>query len=236
MLEISTIIIIFIERVAAGFLRLVGGGWLLIPIIIYSLFVHAIIIERAINLRIKKLIPSKFVTDQIYQALRQSEPDNAIKLCDKKPGPLTNMLKEGIIHRHYDEKRLRLVVKFAIEAEKPTITKYLHMLGMLAPVAMSTGLLGTVVGMIKSFGNLYTAPTEVAIGISQALITTVAGLIVALPTYIAHDYFTNKAGAIIAVMERLSIALVRFFTTAEHKLDKILFTDIADLQKEEPSS
>lgn len=233
MLEISTLIITFTERVVTGFLRLAGGGWLLIPILIYSLFAHAIIIERAINLRAKKLIPSKFVTDQIYQALRQNEPDIAIELCNKRPGPLTNMLKEGIIHRHYDEKRLRLVVKFAIEAEKPGITRYIHTLSMLAPVSMSTGLLGTVVGMIKSFGHLYSQPTEVAIGISQALITTVAGLIVALPTYIAHDYFTNKAESIITVMERLSIALVRFFTTAEHKLDRILFTDIADLQREE---
>ncbi|HIE27792.1 TPA: MotA/TolQ/ExbB proton channel family protein [Candidatus Poribacteria bacterium] len=210
MLEIITII-------TGGFERLLGGGWLLIPLVIYSLFAHAIILNRAVALRKKKLIPTTVISE-IYRALTRGGPETAINLCNQWPGVLTNVMKAGIIHRHYDEERLKLVVKFALEDEKPNITRYLHILGMLPSVAMSTGLLGTVVGMIKSFGSLYVSPTVVAEGISEALITTVAGLTVALPTYIAHNYFSNRVSSILIEIERHSISLVRFLATGEYKL------------------
>ena len=210
MLEIITII-------KGGFERLLGGGWLLIPLAIYSLFAHAIILNRAIALRRKKLIPTAVISE-IYRALTRGGPETAINFCNQCPGALTNVMKAGIVHRHYDEERLKLVVKFALENEKPNITKYLHILEMLPSVALSTGLLGTVVGMIKSFGSLYVSPTIVAEGISEALLTTVAGLTVALPTYIAHNYFTNRVSSILIEIERHSISLVRFLATGEYKL------------------
>ena len=210
MLEIITII-------KGGFERLLGGGWLLIPLAIYSLFAHAIILNRAIALRRKKLIPTTVISE-IYQALTRGGPETAIDFCNQWPGALTNVMKTGIIHRHYDEERLKLVVKFALEDEKPDITKYLSILRMLPSVAMSTGLLGTVVGMIKSFGSLYLSPMEVADGISEALITTVAGLTVALPTYIANNYFANRVNNVLIEIERYSISLVRFLATGEYKL------------------
>lgn len=210
MLEIMTII-------KGGFERLLGGGWLLIPLAIYSLFAHAIIFNRAIAFRRKKLIPATVISE-IYRALTRGGPETAINFCNQWPGALTNVMKAGIVHRHYDEERLKLVVKFALENEKPNITKYLHILEMLPSVALSTGLLGTVVGMIKSFGSLYVSPTIVAEGISEALLTTVAGLTVALPTYIAHNYFTNRVSSILIEIERHSISLVRFLATGEYKL------------------
>jgi len=210
MLEIITI-------VKGGLERLLGGGWLLIPIFIYSLSTHAIILNRALALRRKKLVPTDVISE-VYQALTRGGPETAIDFCSRWPGPLTNVMKAGIIHRHYDEERLKLVVKFALDNEKPDIVKYLHILDIVPSVAMSTGLLGTVIGMIKSFGSLYVSPTVVAAGISEALITTVAGLTVALPTYIAHNYFSNRVSGILTEIERHSISLVRFLATGEYKL------------------
>jgi biopolymer transport protein ExbB len=188
-----------------------------------------------VALRRKKLIPTTVISE-IYRALTRGGPEIAINLCHKWPGVLTKVMKAGIIHRHYDEEHLKLVVKFALQDEKPETTKYLYILKMLPSIAMSTGLLGTVVGMIKSFGSLYVSPTIVAEGISEALITTVAGLTVALPTYIAHDYFSNRINSILTEIERHSISLVRFLTTGEYKLfqeeDTFDYSDLEAIRKE----
>ncbi len=224
-----------ITIITGGLRRLIGGGWILIPLAFYSLFAHAIIINRALALRKNKLIPSPFIAE-IYRALTRGGADIAVNLCNRKPGPLTNVMKAGITHRDYDEKRLRLVVKFALGDEKSGVERYLDMLGMLPTVAMSTGLLGTVIGMIKSFGSLYESPQGVAIGISEALITTASGLLVALPTYVAHNYFTAKTDNLLKVIERHSISLVRFLTTGEYKLfqeeETLDFQDLEAIRRE----
>ena len=228
MLEIITII-------KGGFERLLGGGWLLIPLAIYSLFAHAIILNRAIALRRKRMIPTTVISD-IYRALTRGGPETAINFCNQWPGVLTNVMKAGIIHRHYNEERLKLVVKFALEDEKPGMTKYLNILKMLPAVATSTGLLGTVLGMIKSFSSLYVSPKVVAMGISEALITTVAGLTIAIPTYIAYSYFSNRVNIILMEIERHSISLVRFLTTGEYKLfqeeETLDYSDLEAIRRE----
>ena len=212
-----------LEIIFAGFKQLAGGGWLLSPIVFYSIWAHAIILERWCHLRKEKIIPSFFITTSIYHELERGNPEDAIEMCEKKPGPLTNVLKKGITNRYYDEEGLKLTVKLAIEEERPFIEKHLSTLKMLSSVSTYTGLLGTVLGMMTSFASLYMPSekgmsSEVAGGISQALITTVAGLLVALPCYIAYNYFRNRADRVIAEMERHGISLVRFLATDEYKL------------------
>ncbi len=214
-----------VEAVRGGLHQLAGGGWLLIPLTIYSLLVHAIMIERAYNMRRSKLVPGPFITSSIYRELERGRPDIAIRMCERKPGPLTNVLREGILHRHYDRNRLELLVGFAIEAERPHLERYLWVLSLIASIAMYTGLLGTIWGMIRSFGALDQlrggdsgVATDVAAGISQSLLTTVAGLLVALPAYIAYNYFSDRAKSVLMEMERYGMSLVRFLTTSEYKL------------------
>ncbi|RKY05178.1 MotA/TolQ/ExbB proton channel family protein [Candidatus Poribacteria bacterium] len=213
----------FLEMARKGLEQALSGGWILGLIAIYSIIAHAIIIERAVNLRRSKLIPAQFIA-RIYNVLERGSPEIAIALCDKRPGPLTNIIKAGIIHRHYDEERLKKVVHFAGLREKPEIERYLKVLGVIPSVSTYTGLLGTVLGMIKSFGALgmmdimANAELSMAKGISQSLITTAAGLAVAIPALIAHQYFANKAESILREMERHSISLVKFLASAEMKL------------------
>ena len=228
-----------VDMIVSGFEQLSRGGFILIPLMFYSIWAHTIILERAYNLRRERIIPSHFVTRSIYRELVQGNPDIAIKMCEKRPGPLTNILRAGIERRDTDEETLKRVIRLAMNVERRFLMQHLGLLGMLAAVAMYTGLLGTVLGMMFSFARLYLPggqmgqSSEIADGISQALITTAAGLIVALPTYVAHHYFVSKAQRFLTELERHGMSLVRFLATEEYKLFQEEFEDIRSLTKEE---
>ena len=231
----------FVDIIISGLEQLSEGGIILIPVMFYSIWAHAIILERAYRLRRERIIPSHFVTRSIYSELVRGNPDIAIKMCEKRPGPLTNILRAGIERRDAGEETLKRIIRLGIHREEPFLMRHLAILGMLAAVAMYTGLLGTFVGMILSFGRLYTTggqmgqSREIADGISQALITTAAGLIVALPSYVAHHYFISKAQNFLTELERHGMSLVRFLVTEEYKLFQEEFGDIRSLTKEETS-
>lgn len=230
-----------VEMILSGLEQLSGGGILLIPLIGCSICAHAIIMERTYHLRRERIIPSQFVTRSIYHELVQGNPETAIQMCERRPGPLTNVLRAGIERRDADEETLKRVVRLSISGEKPKLTRYLHILGLLSAVAIYTGLLGTFLGMIISFGNLYEISgqvgqsSEIAGGISQALITTAAGLMVALPTYVAYYYFNSKAQLFLTELERHGMSLVRFLVAEEHKLFQEEFEDIRSLTQKEAS-
>ena len=228
-----------IEMIVSGLEQLSGGGILLIPLIGCSICAHAIIMERIYHLRRERVIPSQFVTRSIYHELVQGNPESAIQMCEQRPGPLTNVLRAGIERRDADEETLKRVVRLSISNEKPQLMRYLHILGLLSAVAIYTGLLGTFLGMIISFGNLYEMEgqvgqsSKIAGGISQALITTAAGLMIALPTYVAYYYFNSKAQLFLIELERHGMSLVRFLVAEEHKLFREEFQDIQSLTQKE---
>ena len=173
------------------------------------------------RLRRKQIIPSHLVTRSIYDELVQGNPDAAVSICDKRPSPLTNIFKAGIQNQGKSEEALKIVLKVAINNEKPILHRYLSTLSMLALVSMYTGLLGTIVGMTASFNALWRDDSqigklsEIANGISEALLTTAAGLIVALPTYIAYHYFTDQARVFTIELERYAMSLIRFLSAEE---------------------
>lgn len=219
--------------ILSGLERLGGGGPILIPLAIFSIASHTIILERAYHLRRERILPSHFATRSIYHELVEGNPGIAIKMCEKKPGPLTNILRAGIERRDTDEETLKRVMRIAINTEKRILTRYLSILGVVASISLYTGLLGTVTGMIHSFGALYSGQmADIAAGISQALLTTAAGLIVALPAYIAYDYFRSKSDGFLTELERHGMSLVRFLATEEYKLFQEEFEGIREWNKE----
>lgn len=210
-----------LDIIGTGFVQLSKGGVILIPLIIYSIWSHTIIFERMFRLRRNQIIPSYLITRSIYDELVQGNPEAAVSICNKRPSPLTNIFKAGIQNHDKNEEALKVVLKVAINNEKPALHRYLSTLGMLALVSMYTGLLGTVVGMTASFNALWRNDSqigklpEIANGISEALLTTAAGLIVALPTYIAYHYFTNQVRAFMIELERYAMSLIRFLSAEE---------------------
>jgi biopolymer transport protein ExbB len=210
------------DAIIDGLKQIGGGGFLLIPLLFCSLFAHAIILERFYNLRRRELIPRRFIA-RIYRVLEKGNPEMALSLCEARPGPLTRILKVGIANRHLTKKDLWIVLGATARVEELRLQKYLRTLVFLGGIAVIIGLLGTVLGMLISFSAVWrpespdTAKT-VAKGISQALLTTAAGLIVALPAMVGYAYFMTKASSMIDEMTRHSFSLVRFFTTGRSQL------------------
>ncbi len=212
--------IFHVIRVGLG--QLGGGGPLLIPLLFCSLFAHAIILERLYNLRRSKLMPRRFIA-RIYRVLEKDNPEMALSLCESRPGPLTKILRIAIINRDLSKDDLRVVLDVTARVEKLHLQKYLRVLAFLGMLAISIGLLGTVAGMFVSFGAVWRtdkpdASLIVAKGISHALLTTAAGLAVALPAMVGYAYFKAKADSMVDEMTRHSLSLLRFFTTGRSQL------------------
>jgi len=202
----------------------------MIPLLFCSLFAHAIIFERLYNLRKEKLVPSRFIS-RIYKVLEKDNPDLALSLCESRPGPLTNILKVGIINRDLGEKELEVAIELAAKPERTRLEKYLRILAFIGTIAVLIGLLGTVLGLFMSFSAVFKSGSgpettmKIANGVSVALLTTVAGLAVAIPSMIGYSYFMSKVDNILNEMARHSMSIVKFLTTGkswlvEHEAEK----------------
>lgn len=210
------------QVIEEGISQVGRGGPLLIPLLFCSLFSHAIILERLYNLRRGKLMPRRFIA-RIYRVLEKGNVDTALSLCESRPGPLTNILKVGIENRYLPKDELRVVIDATARLEKLRLQKYLRTLAFIGGVSVIIGLLGTVVGIFIAIRVAWRADRPdtgsiVAGGISLALITTAAGLVVALPAMIGYAYFMAKSESMINEMTRHSYSLVRFFTTGKSEL------------------
>ncbi len=188
-----------------------AGGWLMVPIILCSVVALAIIGERFWVLKQDKVLPTNLVA-QVWQLHKKGELDaERIKLL-RDSSPLGRILSAGLINMHHE----REVMKEAIEETGRQVVleleRFLNTLGTIASITPLLGLLGTVIGMIKVFtaitahgvGN----PTILAGGISEALITTAAGLSVAIPSLMFYRYFRGKVDALVLKMEEEALKMV----------------------------
>jgi biopolymer transport protein ExbB len=158
--------------------------------------------------------------DEIANTLRRNKIIEAIELCDKTPGPIPYILKAGIMKHD----RPRLEIKEAIEDaslyEVPRLEKNVAVLATIAHIAPLLGLLGTVTGMIRCFQTIQeksssyhpVSPGDLAGGIWEALITTVAGLTVGIPALVAYNYFVNRVNNFILDMEKSATDLVNILS------------------------
>jgi biopolymer transport protein ExbB len=144
----------------------------------------------------------------------------AIELCQKKPFYATNILKAGLSQNQKPKKAIEEAMENASLYEVPKLEKNLNFLGTIAHISPLLGLLGTVIGIISCFYTIeqvtQTAgmvnPTDLAGGIWTALITTAAGLSVAIPTYIMYNYFIHKVRLLTLVAERASTELLEILS------------------------
>lgn len=181
------------------------------PIILCSVAAAAIIGERFWSLQKKYISPSTLV-DQIQQWLQRKELDQArIKLL-AETSPLGKILAAGLINRTHEREIIREAIEDTGRHVVPELERYLTTLGTIASITPFLGLLGTVVGMIEMFSGISAHgvgdPAVVAGGIAQALITTAAGLGVAIPSVMFYRHFRGKVDELILDMEQQAIKLV----------------------------
>jgi biopolymer transport protein ExbB len=188
-----------------------AGGWLMLPILICSVLALAIVIQRFYTLRRSRVIPDgalQAVYGQYKAGNLTSEYINSLR----EKSPLEQVLAAALINRNQP----RAVMKEAIEEEGRQIVHGLeYFLGALATIAAISpllGLLGTVLGMIDVFAAIVTAgvgnPGVLAGGISKALITTAAGLSVAIPALIFHEILSSRVDQLILDMEDKAVQMV----------------------------
>ena len=188
-----------------------AGGWLMLPIVACSIVALAIVGERFISLRSERVVPTNLVADVWRMAGARQLTDEKVREI-QKASPLGRVLATGLHNRSQD----REIMKASIEEVGGHVThelgRYLNALGTIAAVTPLLGLLGTVVGMISVFTNITTVgvgnPAQLAGGISQALITTAGGLMIAIPSLMFHRYFRSKVDGLVVDMEKESLKLV----------------------------
>ena len=177
----------------------ISGGYVMFPLLICSLLSMTIIIERLISLREKRIIKQQEI-DKLNNLIENGFYDKALELCIANPNPLTNIIRVIIENKELPQESLRQIISDSAKLELPYIEKYLTALSTLASVSPLLGLLGTVTGMMKVFRVITTIglgePAALSGGIAEALITTAAGLFVAVPAVWLYNYFTTKVDRI----------------------------------------
>ena len=183
---------------------LYAGGPVMIPLVALSLVAVAIVVERLWVLRRGRFLRQE-VLNTLSSLLAQREWRDALEYCRRNPGPFTELVAALIENREAPYDELREILEDTGRHQLSGLQRGLPALATIVAGAPLLGLLGTVVGMIKVFTVVATSGTQVAeqlsAGIAQALITTAAGLIVAIPALFVHSYLEARAVGILEEIE-----------------------------------
>lgn len=190
---------------------IVAGGWLMIPIILCSIAVVGISGERLWTLSPAKIAPRHLLA-QVWGWIKNNQLDgNKIREL-KTNSALGKILAAGLSNSRSGRDIMKDSIEEAANQVIHEMERYLGALGTIAAIAPLLGLLGTVFGMIKVFTEIMLEGTGnagvLAGGISEALITTAAGLVVAIPAMIAHRFFQRRVDTLVVTMEQEAIKLV----------------------------
>lgn len=190
---------------------LLKGGWLMLPIVLCSIIATAICIERSWTLRAEKLAPSHVLGD-VWSWLKNNQLD-AERLDNlAHSSALGSIMAAGLNNAKHGREIMKESIQEVASQVVHDMERYLNTLGTIAAITPLLGLLGTVIGMIKVFNEIMQYGTGnagvLAGGISEALITTAAGLAVAIPALIAHRHFTRKVDSLVVYMEQQTVKLV----------------------------
>jgi biopolymer transport protein ExbB len=197
------------------------GGLFMWPLLFFSLLALTIIIERTIVFAKAKINVNDFLTKIRKSLLVNRNVKEAIKVCEQYRGPVASVVKAGLLRYGHDREDIEKTIENAALYELDRLEKHLGGLATTANVAPMLGFLGTVSGMIKTFGTLaeqgLTNPAAVAVGISEALITTATGLIIAIPAQLAYNWFTTKVTRFVRDIETASNMLMETFIEMDSK-------------------
>ncbi|MCW8126024.1 MotA/TolQ/ExbB proton channel family protein [Microbulbifer halophilus] len=188
-----------------------SGGWLMLPILLCSVAVIAICIERLWTLNPRRIAP-RTLLGEVWGWLKNNQVDGEKIKELRDSSHLGRIFAAGLSNSRHGRDVMKDSIEEAASQVIHELERFLGALGTIAAVAPLIGLLGTVVGMIQVFTAIMLEGTGnagvLAGGISQALITTAAGLTVAIPALLAHRYFQRRLDSIVVAMEQEAVKLV----------------------------
>ena len=196
-------------------LSLLGQGgpvmWVLLAL---SAVAAVVFVERALYLHRGQIRSTAFLTG-IKNILAKRRLIEAITVCEETPGPVAVVVKAALLHHEADESKLRLAVQEAALIELPTLERRMGALAAIAQVAPLLGLLGTVLGMLRTFheftqGGHYATPAALSGGMWEALLATAFGLAVAIPAHLAHHFLRGRVRVLTHDMEWAANEIIRF--------------------------
>lgn len=188
-----------------------AGGWLMVPILICSILAMAIIAERLWTLQRKRIAPNNLVV-QVWQWAKSGHLNDDRIRALRSGSPLGRILAAGLANRHCDRDIMKESIEDVGRHVVHNLERYLNTLGTIASITPLLGLLGTVIGMIKVFAVITTHgvgdPAVLASGISEALITTAAGISVAIPSVMFYRYLRGRVDELVITMEQEALKMV----------------------------
>jgi biopolymer transport protein ExbB len=200
-----------------------SGGWLMIPLILCSITTMGIVGERFWSLQRKKVLPPHLIP-QIWQLAQNSQLNNSTIRQLRDNSPLGAVLAAGLVNRNHGREVMKTSIEESGRQVVHELERFLNTLGTIALISPLLGLLGTVTGIIQIFSamgiNGLGNPAMLASGIGVALITTAAGLTVAIPSVFFHRYFERLVDEYVLKMEEESLKLLDIIHGSREKDDE----------------
>lgn len=202
---------------------LTKGGWLMLPIVACSIAGLAFFLERLWSLQRNKILPPRFL-EVVSRLLQEGRFERAEALCHENDSPVAIVLGAGIRYAGRDRDLIKEVMEEVGRREVFFMERFTNALGSIATIAPLLGLLGTVVGMIRMFQRVVLAADSgaamvdvglLATGIWQALMTTAAGLAVAIPTYLGYRYVLSRIDRYAVEIEDIGLKAVEMLVGDE---------------------
>lgn len=196
-----------------------AGGPLMVPILLCSILALGIILEKFYHLaRIK--INTQNLKEEVFHLVKNNKIKEAIQLCESYHSPVAKIIKGGLLKFGASRDEIKEAMEDISIFEIPKLEVRLPALATIAHVSPLLGLLGTVTGMTNSFHTIQVrastlnpiTPGDLAGGIWEALLTTVAGLMVAIPSYVAYNFFISRINSIVHDMEHAATELLNFLS------------------------
>ena len=187
-----------------------AGGPLMWPIILCSITAAAIILERLWTLQDKRVLPRE-LPQKVWQLIESNQVNDKVIAALEQNSPLGRVLAAGLANRHRPREILMERLEDTGRHVVHELERFLNTLGTIAGVSPLLGLLGTVTGIIRAFNVIEAGgmgdPRALSGGIAEALICTVAGLFVAIPSLIFYRYFRGRVDGIVVEMEKHAIRM-----------------------------
>lgn len=192
------------------------GGPVMWFLLAAGLVAAVVFLERLFHLHRAQIKTEDFL-EGVYNVIQRGNMAEAISICEETAGPVAYVVRVAVLHYDESKEDIQTAVEQAGLAEVPRLETNLNMLATIAKVAPLAGLLGTIIGMFRVFMIIeQEAPLiqlgDVAGGVMEALITTIAGLAIAIPAYAGYNFLIGRVESIMLDMEKSSIEILSFLT------------------------